>query len=532
MDRQKVVNQKLESFMRRNLPSAEYQRIRCYERCVVDKSMKLALLTSKNLIITDSPPRTILYTLPLIEFLSLTLVQDLPDFLHGDERFKSQHLSLKFRHETGNKSESPLSESSGSYVSASSDGDATSERFSPTKSKKHLSASYSSLSSTSWHGTLPSPRSQRPLRLITSLDETASRLDRLNLSDSGSSVSSQGATTTTADLDLFLLTDSTLFYQLLQAASLNEKIAGTKELKSPVNGDTKPKRKKSMVRGQLYNQLSSDIQYNKTLEKRFYLVQELSTAASNDMNIKKYFWKDLDLCSALVEDLGKYRLGTGENNRADEIEYLIQLESCLSEMFRESEHLPQRAHLLTANRFSQNEPNSNKTETVKSCSFVVLRMLLENIASSPNLPTHLTSDAEVEDLCTELLDTTTKLLFEVLLAVSEHPTFGTELSVSRVVSFLEPSFSTFGPVYSSMIERGLYLISRTGAASTTLLLFCVFYVVEVLCRNSVVCRRLLTSSHLEDIRYYCANPELKIVRFSPLQGLTIDRVHKLLRIIS
>ena len=40
----------------------------------MDKSMKLALLTSKNLIITDSPPRTILYTLPLIEFLSLTLV--------------------------------------------------------------------------------------------------------------------------------------------------------------------------------------------------------------------------------------------------------------------------------------------------------------------------------------------------------------------------------------------------------------------------------------------------------------------------
>ena len=49
-------------------------------------------------------------------------MQDLPDFLHGDERFKSQHLSLKFRHETGHKSESPLSESSGSYVSASSDG--------------------------------------------------------------------------------------------------------------------------------------------------------------------------------------------------------------------------------------------------------------------------------------------------------------------------------------------------------------------------------------------------------------------------
>ena len=47
----------------------------------------------------------------------------------------------------------------------------------------------------------------------------------------------------------------------------------------------------SMVRGQLYNQLSADIQSNKILEKRFYLVQELSTAASNDMNIKKYFWK-------------------------------------------------------------------------------------------------------------------------------------------------------------------------------------------------------------------------------------------------
>lgn len=54
--------------------NTSFVRIRCYERCVVDKSMKLALLTSKNLIITDSPPRTILYTLPLIEFLSLTLV--------------------------------------------------------------------------------------------------------------------------------------------------------------------------------------------------------------------------------------------------------------------------------------------------------------------------------------------------------------------------------------------------------------------------------------------------------------------------
>jgi len=516
MERQKVVNQKLESFMRRNLPSAEYQRIRCYERCVVDKSMKLALLTSKNLIITDSPPRTILYTLPLIEFISLTLVQDLPDFLHGDERFKSQHLSLKFRHETVRKSESPLSESSGSYVSASSDGDTTTENSSHGKYKKPLGATLSSLSSTSWHGTLPSPRPQkdRALRLITSLDDTTFRLDRLNLSDSGSSVSSQGTTSSTADLDLFLLTDSTLFFQLLQAASLNEKIAGTRQLKLSVSRDTKPKRKKSMLRGQLYAQLSSDIQTNKSLEKRFYLVRELSTAACNDTNIKKYFWKDLDLCTALVEDLGKYRLGTGENNRADEIEYLIQLESCLSEMFRESEHLSHRAHLLTAN------------------SFIVLRMLLENISTAPRLPTHLTGDTEVEDLCTELLDATTKLLFEVLLAVSEHPTFGTELSVSRVISFLESRFSTFGPVYSSMIERGLYLISRTGAASTTLLLYCVFYVLEVLARNSNFCKGVLTSSHLEDIRYYCANPELKIVRFSPLQSLAIERVNRLLKVIS
>ncbi|XP_063684990.1 uncharacterized protein C12orf56-like isoform X2 [Bolinopsis microptera] len=521
MEKQKVVNQKLESFMRRNLPSAEYQRIRCYERCVVDKSMKLALLTSKNLIITDSPPRTILYTLPLIEFLSLTLVQDLPDFLQGDERFKSQHLSLKFRQDSVAKSESSLSESTGSYVSASSDGDTATEKLSK---KKPLSASFSNLSSTSWHGSLPSPRpsKERRLRLdaTASLDESASRLDRLNLSDSGSSVSSQGTTSsTTTDLDLFLLTDSTLFFQLLQAASLNEKIAGTRELKITVNGSTKPRRKKSIerlviLRGQLYAQLSSDIQTNKTLEKRFYLVQELFTAACNDMNIKKFFWKDLDLCTALVEDLGKYRQGTGENNRADEIEYLIQLETCLAEMFRESEHLSQRAYLLTAN------------------SFIMLRMLVENISSVPRLTTHLTNCTEVEDLCTEHLDTTTKLLFEVLLAVTEHPTYGTELSVSRVISFLESRFSTFGPVYSSMVERGLYLISRTGAASTTLLLFSVFFVVEVLGRNSNICRQILTTSHLEDIRYYCANPELKIVRWSPLQTLTIERVNRLLKVIS
>ena len=51
-----------------------------------------------------------------------------------------------------------------------------------------------------------------------------------------------------------------------------------------------------------------------------------------------------------------------------------------------------------------------------------------------------------------------------------------------------------------MVERGLYLISRTGSASTTLLLFSVFFVVEVLGRTSNICRQILTTSHLEDIR--------------------------------
>ena len=59
----------------------------------------------------------------------------------------------------------------------------------------------------------------------------------------------------------------------------------------------------SMLRGQLYSQLSSDIQTNKTLERRFYLVQELSTAANNDINIKKLFWKVRNLFRYFVNSL-------------------------------------------------------------------------------------------------------------------------------------------------------------------------------------------------------------------------------------
>lgn len=488
--------------------------------------MRLALVTSKNLIITDSPPRTILYTLPLVDFMSFNLVQDLPDFLHGDVQLKSQHISLKFRQDSQVKSDIPLNDSTSSIVSASSDGDINMDK-SPksTKSMRSLAASLSSLSSPSWHGSLSSSQ-RRAAKLKEKFDlspDSESR-KRLNMSDSGSSVSSWSQDSNhdspvfLTELDLFLLTDSTLFFQLLQAASLNEKIAGTRRLNILVNGDSKtPKRrKKSTVQCQLYAQLSSDIRTTEKLERRFELVQELLTAVSHDPTIKRYFWKDYDLCRELVEDAGRYRRLRPHttNNRADEMEYLILLETCLVSMFRESEHLPHRVSLLAAN--SQD----------------MLRLILENVSLQPHISNHLSGNTEMEGLVDELLDSTISLLFEVLLAVTEHPTYATDLSLSHVTAILETNAPNFVPLYSKIMDRGLSVISRTVSSDTTLTIYTLFYVVEALSRSSAVCNGILRANHLEDIRYYCTNPELRIVRYSPLQTLAIQKVNDLLASIS
>ena len=50
---------------------------------------------------------------------------------------------------------------------------------------------------------------------------------------------------------------------------------------------------------------------------------------------------------------------------------------------------------------------------------------------------------QMEGLVDELLDSTISLLFEVLLAVTEHPTYGTDLSLSHVTAILETNAPNF-----------------------------------------------------------------------------------------
>lgn len=91
----------LESFLLRTLPDNKYERIRGYEPCIVvsekeNKAYKFVILGDECIYLTENPPKTVQEALSLRDVVSVELVNDYPDFLLGEDKQNSQHLSITY----------------------------------------------------------------------------------------------------------------------------------------------------------------------------------------------------------------------------------------------------------------------------------------------------------------------------------------------------------------------------------------------------------------------------------------------------
>ncbi len=94
-------NSKLETFLKHRLDADIFEAIRAYDACIVcsekeDKKFKFVILTREWLYLTENPPKKLYEAVHLKDIVSLTLVNDFPNFLSGAERENVQHIIVSY----------------------------------------------------------------------------------------------------------------------------------------------------------------------------------------------------------------------------------------------------------------------------------------------------------------------------------------------------------------------------------------------------------------------------------------------------
>ncbi|XP_013379999.1 uncharacterized protein C12orf56 isoform X2 [Lingula anatina] len=93
---------KFESFLKRALKDEKaVERIRAYEACIVvwekeKYGFKFMVLGDECIYLTENPPKTIQEAVPFKDVVSVEHVNDYPDFLSGEQRLNTQHISVTF----------------------------------------------------------------------------------------------------------------------------------------------------------------------------------------------------------------------------------------------------------------------------------------------------------------------------------------------------------------------------------------------------------------------------------------------------
>ncbi|XP_029968921.1 uncharacterized protein C12orf56 homolog isoform X3 [Salarias fasciatus] len=98
-------NVKLDSFLKRNMERAVYERIRVHEPCVVvsdtiNKVYMHVVLSDERVFLTEYPPRTLTVAVSFGRVRDIELVNDLPDFLRGKDQERCQHIRIVYAVET------------------------------------------------------------------------------------------------------------------------------------------------------------------------------------------------------------------------------------------------------------------------------------------------------------------------------------------------------------------------------------------------------------------------------------------------
>ncbi|KAI7792131.1 uncharacterized protein C12orf56 homolog [Triplophysa rosa] len=490
-------NSKLDTFLKRNTSRDLYERIRACEPCVVvSRSVKRVfmhvILSDERVYLSEYNPRALREALSFRDITSIELINDLPDFLSGQDREHSLHIrvvhtaknagkkSAKPKGSSQNKPVCPpastlqgldlgvrhsLEETSRALLSTPSES--SSSRIPPTSSMSDRglqdedSSSVTKRRSAScpnqdilglglFHPPSPIHFSSTSVAPPTSFTNhqiqgqvawcrgsSLARLVRRTLAEKVKEEEDEKE----EELHLYAVSPTSRIYLHLQS-SWNSYIIRSTLMLGPVyrkrcglSSSSPEKLKYHNISWErtchLFAQLSGELlQEDISLESLYLLLQELHTATYRNPTIKKLFWRSSDLYPFLVKTLSDSSQATREGiHTEDRLLLCTVVVQILCLMFRETEIELARMSMLTA---KQGALTAN----------LLLGLVCDPELQLPDSTNGSQSSyTTLQGLQADFLDATSALLFEVVVLCQEAsrtPPLGHFLTVGWVFRILKP----------------------------------------------------------------------------------------------
>ncbi|TRY58906.1 hypothetical protein DNTS_003115 [Danionella cerebrum] len=534
-------NSKLDSFLKRNTSRDVYERIRVSEPCVVvsgsvKKAFMHVILSDERVYLSEYPPRALREALSFTHITSIELINDLPDFLSGRHRERSQHIRVLY---SAKKSKRPkrfslkdVSPSGGLNSSArnSLQGVSESSRWRVT----HSSMSDGVLDEEEGRHFIPKKRSAScPNPDVHGLFESspahsASPWPSI-LENERSSVLSRVLRRATAhkeeeedeegeekeeELHLYAVSPSSRIFLHLQSSWSSYIIRSTLMLdplyrkRCGIFSSTPHKEKQHKISWErtslLFTQLSGEmLQENISLESLYLLLQELHTATCRNHTIKKLFWRSPDLYPFLVRTLVESSQHEQEGvHTTDRVLLCTLVVQVLSLMFRETEIEPKRLSMLTA---KQGVCTAD----------MLLALVCDPDLQLPNSTNGFKSAIiKLQRLQADYLDAASALLFEVLVLCQEAsrtPALGHFLTIGWVFRLLKPH-PFLMPFFGYQAQQLIVLLSGPQfpvSPSQAVLLYQRSQVLLCCLQHCPFLNKYIRTTFREEFRYYVKMSELE-----------------------
>ncbi|XP_002661405.2 uncharacterized protein C12orf56 homolog isoform X1 [Danio rerio] len=553
-------NSKLDSFLKRNTSRDVYERIRVSEPCVVvsgsvKKVFMHVILSDECVYLSEYHPRALREALSFRHITSIELINDLPDFLSGQDRERSLHIRVVYTTKNaGEKSErtkgsSKMTESpSRAYNSAArhslegvnalllSASESSSWRISPSslsdgaleeeEEEEEESVIPKRRSASCPNPVVPHLFNSSPASPLPNISNTEHRWRKSPeaFSHRGSVLSRAIRRATTTDkqkgeekeeeLHLYAVSPSSRIFLHLQSSWSSYIIRSTLML-DPVYmkkcglSSSSPKKpinhKISWERTcQLFSQLSGELlQENISLESLYLLLQELRTATYRNPTIKKLFWRSPDLYPFLVKTLSESSQGEqGGVHTADRLLLCTVVVQILSLMFRETEIEPKRLSMLTA----------KKGDTTAN---MLLALVCDPDLQLPDTTNDTKSSInKLQSLQADYLDAASALLFEVVVLCQEAsrtPALGHFLTIGWVFRLLKPHPFLL-PFVGYQAQQTVLVLSGPQfpiSPSQAVLLYQRCCVLLACLQHSPCLSKYIRTGFKEEFRYYVKTADLE-----------------------
>ncbi|XP_026066240.1 uncharacterized protein C12orf56 [Carassius auratus] len=531
-------NSKLDSFLKRNTSRDVYERIRVYEPCVVvsgsvKKVFMHVILSDERVYLSEYHPRALREALSFRHIKSIELINDLPDFLSGQDRERSQHIRVVHTTKNPGKKSSRPKGSGQNKPSFPVQGRNSSARhslegMSPVLLSSESSSWRISPTSMSEGGQEEEEGSVIPKRRSASCPHTdvlalsvfdSSPAHSSSSSDQRESPSASDSTalmrrTTTEEqeeekeeeLHLYAVSPSSRIYLHLQSSWSSYIIRSTLML-DPVyrkrcGMSSSPQKQKSHKISwertcHLFSQLSGELlQEDVGLESLYLLLQELHTATNRNPTIKKLFWKSPDLYPFLVKTLAESSQSGQEGVHASDRLLLCTLVvQILSLMFRGTEIEATRLSMLTAKQGALTEN-------------MLLALVRDPDLQLPDSTNGSKSSVhKLQRLQADYLDAASALLFEVVVfcqEASRTPALGHFLTISWVFRLLKPHPFLL-PFVGYQAQQVVLLLSGAQdplGPSQAVLLYQRCRVLLACLQHSTCLSKYIRTGFKEEFRYY------------------------------